>query len=362
MKLPILLLALLGLPAQATWYQVAGQAPLDNPNPSAAAKADALAQARFYAGLREDMTNTSDRVIPLVRQTQTVNEYEEDGLHKVTLLVELDDSAQYQCWQQRPISIHRLNWATPDQAVTGLVGDPGQGIAAELARLLRARQSALVAVGPIGASLDQPQGSDIRALQQLSERQGSRWLLGGRLVRIRDQRQDAPWYTPWRDDSHQLSMAMDTWLLDSFSGKRVFERRYLAQAELPTGTLLDTQDPSFWVSPLGQNLQRQLQQLITDVETALPCQESQWPIVSVSNEGILIDAGLKAGLHPDDGFEVLLKRTLITATGERRQVLVPSRDKLSISWQSDSQTLLMPAKPNQELNLQAGDFVVKRLN
>ncbi|WKE66699.1 flagella assembly protein FlgT middle domain-containing protein [Gallaecimonas kandeliae] len=358
MKLLAILCALLALPTQASWYQVTGQASLDQDNARQHAIDDALAQARFYGGLRDDEGQSGSAV----RQSQLVSEREEGGQQKVTLLVELDDSPGRQCWQRQPISLHRFSWASPDQAISGLVGDPGQGIAMEAARLLRERQGALVPVGDIGATLDQPQAKDNNNLQLVAERQGARWLLGGRLVRLRDQLQAASWYNPWGQDKHQLTLAMDAWLIDSFSGKRIFERRYLADAELSTSTLLDTQDPSFWLSPFGQKLQRSLQEMVQDVEAALPCQASQWPILSVSSDGLLIDAGLKAGLGPDDSFTVLQKRTLLTATGERRQVLVPSETELHISWQSDNQSLLKAEGATQNGNIQPGDFVLKTLN
>ncbi|MED5526730.1 MAG: flagella assembly protein FlgT middle domain-containing protein [Pseudomonadota bacterium] len=352
MKLPILLFALLTLPAEAAWYQVTGYASLSSDDPKAQATDDALAQARFYAGVRPGAEGDDP-----VRQIQQYREKEQDGQLALTLLVELDDNGQYQCRGTQPVSLHRLSWASPDQAITGLIGDPGQGIAAEMARLLRERHGALMPVQGIGATLDQSQGRNTDDLQQVAEEQGARYLVGGRLLRITDKLQSSPWYLPWQDDHHQLSMAVDTWLIDSFSGKRLFERRYIASGVLPTGTLLDTQEPSFWLSPFGQHLQRQLQQWALDVESALPCQTSQWPVLAVSDEGVLIDTGSQGGIHSDDHFTVLQKRTLTTSQGERRQVLVPSSQKLSVAWQSATQTLL--ASKGTPSTLQAGDFVVK---
>lgn len=173
MKLPILLFALLTLPAEAAWYQVTGYASLSSDDPKAQATDDALAQARFYAGVRPGAEGDDP-----VRQIQQYGEKEQDGQLALTLLVELDDNGQYQCRGTQPVSLHRLSWASPDQAITGLIGDPGQGIAAEMARLLRERHGALMPVQGIGATLDQSQGRNTDDLQQVAEEQGARYLVG----------------------------------------------------------------------------------------------------------------------------------------------------------------------------------------
>lgn len=357
-RLLIFMLAFLTVPAQATWYQVQGQASTDQSDPHQAALKDAIAQAHFYAGIRAG-NGARDQ---LLRQYKVVSEERQQGVLKLRVLVDLNDNVDNQCWQRQPIALYRFSWATPDQAISGLVGDPGQGIAAELARLLRARQSALMPVDSIGATLDQPQANSKAVLQQLAETSGARYLLGGRLVRIADSRQDAPWYKPWQSDQHRISVAIDTWLIDSFSGHKLFQRRYLAEASEANGINLDTQDPRFWLSPFGQALQRQLQQLVTDLEQALPCQASQWPIIAINENGLLLDAGLKAGIHPDDTFTLLHKRTMVTATGDRRQVLVPADTTLTVAWQSATQTLLKTLIAPEQANIQVGDFVVRTDN
>ncbi|WP_341501739.1 flagellar assembly protein T N-terminal domain-containing protein [Gallaecimonas sp. GXIMD4217] len=369
---PLLLLCC-ALPALADWFQVTGKAPLGGELAQVrqAAMEDALRQAVFYSGLnidvRQVLTNgrLEDNSLSIhsqgqVQQMELVSERSENGQLWVTLLVDLDLTAS-QCQSSQGISLHRFSWRSPLDRPAHIQGDFGMGVAEQLGRLLQDREGLLVPAGQVGASLYRQGLPDADTLQRLASQRQVRYLLGGRLLTLEHQQQRAPWFAPWQPDGHSYRLGMQLWLLDSFSGQALFERRYEVSALLDDQAPLDMDSPALWQSAFGQSLNQLLMTAVTELEAQLNCPEQQWPVLALEDDMALIGAGLRHGVGQGDRFLALHKRTLVTQSGERRQVLQPSSLIFEVSQAEADQASLQAqgAIPGQ-LNIQIGDYLRKQ--
>jgi len=319
MKLRLLIstcCALLSAPLSANWYEMTGQAPIENGNVAQAKQAaisDALERAALYAGVR--VSSQQQLVAGVMQQTQLtldsnsdirqirlLNETYVDNLVTVTLQAEILPTQQgcSDTQQKKPLLLTKIDMAARRDAVYGQLFELDKNATAQLARHLQDYSPSLV-VTNADYSLKPELMTDSMNRQLFAD--GQQFVL---LASISDMSLGKQTSRFWQDARYERYFALDVALFDLFNNQLVFQQQYRTHAQWQsTPAMSGSHSQQFWQQAYGQKIDTVLKAVAKDTQQFTQCKVLLAQISHIDQHQIAINRGARQGLKPGDSLTVM---------------------------------------------------------
>ncbi|MDX1678845.1 flagellar assembly protein T N-terminal domain-containing protein [Arsukibacterium sp.] len=357
---------LLATPVSANWYEMTGQAKIEQGDTAAAkqaAIADALERAALFAGVR--ITSEQQLVAGVMQQHQLTldsnSEIREIRLLRenysndyvtITLQAEILPGQQ-RCvgsQQKKPLLLARIELGARHDAVHGQLFKLDENATAQLSRHLLDYSPAVV-VNTVDYSL-QPD-----LLTQTTNRQlfndGQQFVLVSQITDLSLGKQTNRF---WQNDRFERFFALDVALYDAFNNQLLFTRQYRTQAQWNSElTIAGSHSQQFWQQPYGQKIDTVLKAVAKDIQQHTQCQSLLAQISHIDQHQIAINKGSRQGLQRGDSVTVMQIQRFAGKDGLEK--LHKSPVKLNITDISSDNAWASADSPTLLSHLQTGDLI-----
>lgn len=364
--------------ANAAWYETQGQAEIIQGNREQAkerATQEALKQALLFAGasvrsvqtlanglLKNDKLEIS--ATGEVSDVQLVNEVWHDNYVSVTVRADIFPQPT-QCQSVdfvKTIATSFFPIITKTQALDGQIQEISEQLPNQLSQLFQSRSDHvdILAIAPYTA---QWYRRPVRLQAPVLGRQyGSQFVLIGEIQDISVERQYPSTLAFWKEESAQRTFQLSLEVIDVANGGSIFRKNYQMseQWEFDRFSQVDVSSQTFWQSPYGRAVTKQLEQAVVDIDDALACQPATGRVLQVARNELQVSLGRAHGLSVGDELFLYQVQEVIDNFGHQytQYRLHPVRVKVVDAF-VDSATVV--ASDNSLLaNIQPNDFVAKR--
>lgn len=147
---------------------------------------------------------------------------------------------------------------------------------------------------------------------------------------------------------------MDVYVHDALSGGLIWQKRYMTAGiwnarQTRTGFATD----AFWQQDYGENVRREMRQVVTDLNDRLRCEPFTARITQTEQNRIWINAGSLAGLNQGDRLSVLRRQTHYNSMNEGYPEFVPTQVTVTLDR-------VEPTFASGTLNTQASHVNIQR--
>ncbi|KKO44034.1 hypothetical protein WG68_17755 [Arsukibacterium ikkense] len=370
MKLSIVISAcctvLLSAPLYANWYEMTGQAPIEQGNINQAKQAaisDALERAALFAGVR--VTSQQQLVAGIMQQHQLsldssseIREIrllsENYGNDRVTVTLQAEILPQRQscqgAMQKKPLLLTQVELAARRDAIHGQLFELGQSATSQLARHLQDYSPAL-SVSSADYSLKPGQMTDNVNRQLFAD--GQQFVL---LTSISDLSLGKRTSRFWQDDRWQRYFALDVALFDLFNNQLVYQQQYRTQAEWHSDTSAgSSHSQQFWQQAYGRKIDTVLKAVAKDVQQHTHCQGLLAQVSHINQHQLAMNKGSRQGLKLGDTVTVMQIQRFAGKDG--LQKLHKSPVQLKITEISTDNAWASASTPALLSHLQIGDLI-----
>ena len=160
------------------------------------------------------------------------------------------------------------------------------------------------------------------------------------------------------NEIQRRSFTLRLYLLDNFNRKIVFEDSYHTESEwpYPLTKVIDLNSSLFWQSSFGRSLLNLINSGIVDISEQIQCRNILLPIVSMTPDGVLINAGASNGIKLGDTFELL--RTSSPTLNPSISFLTEIQDSnMTVVAVNEFSSLLQPASLNLATQARVHDLL-----
>ena len=370
MKLPLLVSAccslLLCSPLSANWFEMTGQAAIEQGDVAKAKQAaisDALERAALFAGVR--VSSQQQLVAGVMQQHQLTLDSNSEireirllsenyGSEFVTVTLQAEILPQQQLCkgstQKKPLLLAQVELGARRDAIYGQLFELDKNATAQLSRHLQDYSPALL-VTALDYSLKPELMTDNSNRQLFAY--GQQFVL---VTNITDLSLGKRTNRFWQDDSFERFFALDVALYDLFDNQLVYQQQYRTQAEwnseLPVA---GSHSKQFWLQPYGQKIDTVLKAVAKDIQQYTHCQGLLAQISHVEQHQVAINKGARQGLKLGDDVTVTQIQRFAGKDGLEK--LHKSPVTLKITDISSDNAWASASTPTLVSHLQIGDLI-----
>ncbi|WP_087021600.1 flagellar assembly protein FlgT [Thaumasiovibrio subtropicus] len=357
------------LPAQATWFEVTGQADLLESNLAARNNAlkDAVFQAMQYSGADLSTFNYMQPILEQerdqylfsdseVREIQVVDVKRGGGKYYVTARIDIYPTAKtcHKTQYKKAVLISQFGMQTPQHAALGGIYQLGDDFSEVLNRQINRQSQSFIspAVTRVDVNPKFPQ-----AATMLAQDNDAQYIVVGNLT---DLSATIEKRTLSKDrTSRQFAAFMQ--VLDGNNGEVVFQQDYRDIAEWPfeRTSQVDTKTARFWQSSYGQMVLRLSRQMMLDLENQLACRASLPEVVNAHNSMAQVNVGRIHGVRSGDLLMLWHRAAFVDQSGIPRSRMVKSDIRLTVDRVYESSAEVIVKQPELAGSIQVGDVVTK---
>ncbi|NRA83380.1 MAG: flagellar assembly protein T N-terminal domain-containing protein [Gammaproteobacteria bacterium] len=368
--------------ANAAWFESKGQAQILNDEIEIArnhAVQDALRQALLFAGANINSVQeishgllTADRfevrAQGTVRDIQLINERHKGGYVSVTIRADImpQDSQCQASVYTKTIALTEFDLLQRSQASHGAIFDLGEAVANRLSNQIKQSLTKLATtqVLPLQQSWrhnNQPTNisTSLAPFARLASANNAQYVLTAQITDISMYQAKSRWLgfsskTPLR----QFSIA--AYLYQGINGEMVWSKKYAIKAPwlYPRQAQVEVNSNEFWLTPYGQAITDQLNQINTDINEHLACEKLLGQIVKVSQDSYTVNLGSHHGIKIGDTLNIIHQGSFIDVNGIIRPTQQISEAKLQISQISQYHLTATSQDPSLAGGIQIRDTVV----
>ncbi|WP_372627732.1 flagellar assembly protein T N-terminal domain-containing protein [Arsukibacterium sp.] len=370
MKLPLIVSAcctlLLSSPLSANWFEMTGQAAIEQGDVAKAKQAaisDALERAALYAGVR--VSSQQQLVAGVMQQHQLTLDSDSEireirllsenyGSDFVTVTLQAEILPQQQLCkgshQKKPLLLAQVELGARRDAIYGQLFELDKNATAQLSRHLQDYSPALL-VTAVDYSLKPELMTDSINRQLFTD--GQQFVL---VTNITDLSLGKRTNRFWQDDSFQRFFALDVALYDLFDNQLVYQQQYRTQAEWQSELkVAGSHSQQFWLQPYGQKIDTVLKAVAKDIQQHTQCQGLLAQVSHVEQHQIAINKGSRQGLQLGDNVTVMQIQRFAGRDGLEK--LHKSPVTLKITDISAENAWASASTPTLVSHLQIGDLI-----
>jgi hypothetical protein len=359
-------IALLSAPLSANWYEMTGQAAIENGDIAKAKQAaigDALERAALFAGVR---VNSQQQLVAGVmqqhqlsldssseiREIRLLNENYSNNIVTVTLQAEIMPQQQ-RCSgsnQKKPLLLAQVELGARRDAIYGQLFELGKNATAQLTRHLQDYSPALV-VTEATYSLKPELMTDSVNRQLFTD--GQQFVL---LATISDMSLGKRTSRFWQDDNFVRYFALDVALIDLFNNQVLFQQQYRTDAIWHSAAAIaGSHSQQFWQQAYGQKIDTVLKAVAKDIQQQTQCQTLLAQISHIDQHQLAINKGARQGLKLGDSVTVMQIQRFAGKDGLEK--LHKSPVTLKITDISTDNAWASASTPTLLSHLQIGDLI-----
>lgn len=363
----------------AAWYETQGQATVINSNKVQAkqlATEEALRQAMLFAGasvksvqqLSNGLLNSEKMEITAsgeVRQLEMVSETWNDDFVTVRIRADIFPTPE-QCEPaqfNKTIATSYFPLLERQHAQDGQVQELGRLVVGQLKREFdeSAQFGLISSVEPYTVHWQSRQVRN--QATALATQTKSQFVLTGVIEDLSVTRPQHSSLAFWRDNTATRNFRLRVELIDGINGAPLLEKTYETESEWEFDRFaqIDASSHQFWQSSFGIALNKQLQQVQSDVDTALACVPATGRVISINagNE-FSVSLGRQHGLKVGDLLSVYQIQEVTDNRGERfiQYHLNPAEVRVTEAYADNAR--VKAADDSLLANIQPNDFVAKR--
>ncbi|SNY55875.1 Flagellar assembly protein T, C-terminal domain [Arsukibacterium tuosuense] len=357
---------LLSAPVSANWYEMTGQAPIeqgDIAKAKQAAIADALERAALFAGVR---VNSQQQLVAGVMQQHQLTLDSSSEIREIRLLSENYGGdyvtvtlqaeilpQQQSCHgsqQKKPLLLARVELGARRDAIHGQLFELDKNATAQLSRHLQDYSPAIV-VNAVDYSL-QPELMTESINRQLFT-DGQQFVLLSQITDLSLGKQTSRF---WQDDRFERYFALDVALYDLFNNQLVFQQQYRTQAEWNSElSVAGSHSQQFWQQPYGQKIDTVLKAVAKDIQQHTQCQGLLAQVSHIDQHQVAINKGARQGLQVGDNVTVMQIQRFAGKDGLEKMHKSPVT--LKITEISSDNAWASASTPTLLSHLQIGDLI-----
>lgn len=279
---------------------------------------------------------------------------------------------------RKSVAITGFAMEHPEQATLGHLGAVDRELAAYLVnglsglagvRALNANGMTLYPNNPLSAPTQLSPRMTLTSAVDAAKNLGAQFVISGVIRDLAMENPDAPRARRWdgwleKVGIHKASrtrhFVFDVFIHDGYSGALVFQSRYStygiwnerknARVGFATG--------KFFGTDYGQEVERQMQQAMSDIQQTIQCQPFMATITQVDGNRLFVDTGAASGLRPGDFLSVYRTSQQFDRQGEGFWQISDTRLVAEVKQVQPHFAIAELAIGSDRLNLQMDDLVM----
>lgn len=165
----------------------------------------------------------------------------------------------------------------------------------------------------------------------------------------------------WQGDSVQRQFNSSFYIYDGITGEKVFSKQYKAMApwQFKPREKIDISSQHFWQSAYGEQINQNLDRLVSDFIDEMICQPSQGKIFSVAGNKVMFNLGKRHGVNVGDEFTLLHLEQFISDEKRSYKSINISPHKVVVTQVSQDTAQAITTERQLLDNIQVNDLVAR---
>lgn len=364
--------------AHGAWFTATGQAIVINNDKNGArreATEEAIKQALLFAGASvrsvQQMTNgllmddhLEIRATGEVNTIQLIDEVYEDGIVSVSIRADIF-AQETQCSAAdytKKLSTTYFPIRFQAQASDGQIHELGKVTALKFKDMMD-KLTPSMTISHIEPYVFEWQNADeMRQAQSLASKTNTQYVVTFVIDDISVHRYESTSFNPFKGSSSVRSFNFTLSLINGATGQSLYSQQYesVTPWTYDFNQAVDVSSQAFWRSQYGHNMQKILQQSITDLEEFAICQPTMGRVLAVANNQLQINLGQTHQVQAGDQLTLFNVNQITDTFGQQYRQFVLHPTKLVVR-QVFSDTATVEAIDRSLLgNVQPNDYVSRQ--
>lgn len=372
------ILALAPCSINAAWFSATGQAVVVNGDRELARKQatqEAIKQALLFAGASvrsiQQMTNgllmddhLEIRATGEVNTIQLIDELYENGIVSVSIRADIfaQDTQCSAADYTKKLSSTYFPIQFQAQASDGQIHDLGKVSALKFQELMQ-KLTPNMQVSDIAPYVFDWHRSDVaKQAKALAHKTNTQYVVNVVINDVSVERFTPSGFNPFRGEQSVRSFDFTLSLINGATGEQLYSQQYegVAPWEFTFTSTVDVSSQTFWRSLYGRQVQKMLQQSITDLEEFAICQPTMGRVLAVANNQLQINLGRTHQVQVGDQLTLFNVKQISDTFGQEYRQFVLHPTSLVVS-QVFSDTATVEASDRSLLgDVQANDYVARQ--
>jgi len=362
----------------AAWFSATGQAVVVHGDKEMARKQatqEAIKQALLFAGASvrsiQQMTNgllmddhLEIRATGEVNTIQLIDEVYNDGI--VTVSIRADIFAQEtQCSAAdytKKLSTTYFPVQFQAQTSDGQIQALGKVSALKFQELIQKLTPSMELSSIAPYVFDWHRSDVAKHAKALAHKTNTQYVVSIVIDDVSVERYTPSGFNPFRKEQSVRSFDFTLTLVNGATGEQLYRQQYesVAPWEFEFASAVDVSSQGFWRSQYGSQVQKMLQQSITDLEEFAICQPTMGRVLAVANNQLQINLGRTHQVQVGDQLTLFNVKQISDTFGQEYRQFVLHPTTLVVS-QVFSDTATVEANDRSLLgNVQANDYVARQ--